>query len=65
MVSYLFIILSSDASSYRKKKMAQHPILTKQTKRSEAYENLLCSLETENDSNDLTLENSANLEFDR
>ncbi len=45
--------------------MAQHPILTKQTERSEAYENLLCSLETENDSNDLTLENSTNLEFDR
>ncbi len=45
--------------------MAQHPILTKRTKRFEAYENLLCSLETENDPNDLTLENSTNFEFDR
>jgi hypothetical protein len=49
-------------SLLEKKKMAQHTISPKRTKRSEAYENLLSSLDTEND---LTFENSTNLEFDR
>ena len=36
-----------------------------QTKRSEAYENLINSLDTENDLNDLTLENLTSPDFDR
>ena len=45
--------------------MAQHPTLSRRKKRCEAYENLLCSLETENDTNEITLEKPTNLEFDR
>jgi len=45
--------------------MAQHPISTTRKKRYEAYENLISSLDTENDLNETTFENSTNLEFDR
>ena len=49
----------------RKKKMAQHKLSPIRKKRYEAYENLMSSLDTENDINDITLENLTNLEFNR
>ncbi|CAF0757793.1 unnamed protein product [Rotaria sp. Silwood1] len=45
--------------------MAKHTILTKRIKRPHAYENLISSLDTESDLNDLTLENLTSLEFDQ
>jgi hypothetical protein len=45
--------------------MTEHKNPIIQTKRSEAYENLISSLDTENDLNDVTLENLTNLDFDR
>lgn len=49
----------------KKHTMAQHPILSKRTKRSEAYENLLCSLDTDGDSQQFAFDNPAALELDR
>jgi hypothetical protein len=45
--------------------MAQRPILKSRIKRSDAYENLISSSDTENDLIDTTFENTTNLEFDR
>jgi hypothetical protein len=45
--------------------MSEHKNPLIQTKRSGAYENLISSLDTENDLNDLTLENLTNPDFDR
>ncbi len=45
--------------------MAQYLIPLKRTKRTDAYENLISSLDTENDLNDLTFENPTSFEFDR
>jgi hypothetical protein len=62
MVTYLFI---SYDRSLQERKMTEHKNPIIQTKRSEAYENLISSLDTENDLNDVTLENLTNLDFDR
>ncbi len=45
--------------------MAQHTIPSIRTKRSETYDNLINSFDTEDDLNDITLENLKALEFDR
>jgi hypothetical protein len=45
--------------------MAHRPIPTIQTKRYEAYENLISSFDTENDLNETSFDNLTNLEFDR
>jgi hypothetical protein len=45
--------------------MAQRSLPTIRTKRSDAYENLISSLDTDNDFNDATLDNLTNLDFDR
>jgi hypothetical protein len=45
--------------------MAQQTNPTRSKKRYEAYENLISSFDTENDLNDITLENLTNRDFDR
>ena len=65
-VLWFLIYLLSDPLTHlhkqKKKKMAQYPF---RSRRSEGYDNLISSFDTENDLNGITLENLTTPEVDR